>query len=165
MSWLITPHSGLSMKRTDRMVGIDGTAHGRMKSTDSHLIHQRDCTKKPDSTSATTILRLMPTSRNTSVLTTERAEDRVVDQLHVALRMARQPQAVADRVEHEDEEHQQIGHDQQRRPRSARASRRAGRVPRGTAAVPIAASAMRLPWNSLIGRRVGRRRQISPRPA
>src|SRR6267142_2750283 len=30
---LITPHSGLSMKRTERMVGIDGTAHGRMKST------------------------------------------------------------------------------------------------------------------------------------
>src|SRR5262245_21742843 len=25
---LMTPHSGLSMKRTERMVGIDGTAHG-----------------------------------------------------------------------------------------------------------------------------------------
>ena len=34
---LMTPHSGLSMKRTDRMVGIDGTAQGRMKSTASDL--------------------------------------------------------------------------------------------------------------------------------
>ena len=46
--WLITPHSGLSMKRIERMVGIDGTAHGRMNSTDSHLIHGRAVTKKPD---------------------------------------------------------------------------------------------------------------------
>ena len=29
------------MKRTDRMVGIDGTAQGRMKMTDSHLIQPR----------------------------------------------------------------------------------------------------------------------------
>jgi hypothetical protein len=65
---LITPHSGLSMKRTDRMVGIDGTAQGRMNSTDRILIHQRDCTKKPDSPSASTIFRLMATTRNTSVL-------------------------------------------------------------------------------------------------
>ena len=70
----MTPHSGLSMKRIDRMVGIDGTAQGRMKSTDSTLIHQRVCTKKPDRNSATTILRLMPTTRNTSVLTAERAK-------------------------------------------------------------------------------------------
>src|SRR4051812_4071697 len=28
---LITPHSGFSMNRTERIVGIDGTAHGRMK--------------------------------------------------------------------------------------------------------------------------------------
>src|SRR6188472_4012565 len=48
ISWLITPHSGLSMKRIDRIVGIDGTAHGRMNSTDSHLIHGRAVTKKPD---------------------------------------------------------------------------------------------------------------------
>src|SRR3954447_18196563 len=31
MVLLITPHSGLSMKRTERMVGIEGTAQGRMK--------------------------------------------------------------------------------------------------------------------------------------
>src|SRR6202041_626358 len=49
ISWLITPHSGLSMKRTDRMVGIEGTAQGRMNSTDSQRIQARVCTKKPDS--------------------------------------------------------------------------------------------------------------------
>src|SRR3954465_15692143 len=49
---LMTPHSGLNMKRTDRMVGIDGTAHGRMKSTDSQRIQVRVCTKKPDRNSA-----------------------------------------------------------------------------------------------------------------
>src|SRR4030081_2914827 len=41
MTWLTMPHSGLNMNRTDRMVGIEGTAHGRMNSTDSHLIHVR----------------------------------------------------------------------------------------------------------------------------
>jgi hypothetical protein len=68
----MTPHSGLSMKRTDRMVGMEGTAHGMMNSTDSTLIHHRDCTKNPESTIATTILMLMPTTRNTTVLTTVR---------------------------------------------------------------------------------------------
>ena len=62
------------MKRIDRMVGIDGTAQGRMNSSDSHLIHVRACTKNPDRNSATIILRLMPTIRNTSVLTTDRAK-------------------------------------------------------------------------------------------
>src|SRR5689334_25399637 len=71
MSWLMTPHSGFSMKRIDRIVGIDGTAHGRMNSTDSHLIHVRVLTKKPDNISATTILMLMATMMKTSVLTTE----------------------------------------------------------------------------------------------
>src|SRR6476659_5607597 len=58
---LMIPHSGLSMKRSDRMVGIDGTAQGRMKSSESHLIHGCARTKKPDRKSATTIFRLMPT--------------------------------------------------------------------------------------------------------
>ena len=62
------------MKRIDRIVGIDGTAHGRMNTSDSHLIQVRVCTKKPDRKSATTILRLMPTIRNTSVLITDRAK-------------------------------------------------------------------------------------------
>ena len=62
------------MKRTDRMVGIDGTAHGRMNSTDSHLIQARAWMKKPDSNSATTILRLMPITRKISVLTAARAK-------------------------------------------------------------------------------------------
>src|SRR3954454_3094862 len=74
ISWLITPHSGLSMKRTDRMVGIDGTAQGRMNSTDSHLIQERDWMKKPDKNSATSIFRLMPTTRKISVLTAARAK-------------------------------------------------------------------------------------------
>ena len=47
ISVLMMPHSGLSMKRMDRMVGIEGTAHGRMKTRDSHLIHVRARTKKP----------------------------------------------------------------------------------------------------------------------
>jgi len=38
---LITPHSGLSMKRTDKMVGMEGTAQGRMNRADRALIHQR----------------------------------------------------------------------------------------------------------------------------
>src|SRR6476659_10495357 len=71
MSWLTTPHSGFSMKRIDRIVGIDGTAHGRMNSTDSHLIHGLAVTKNPDSSSAATIFRLIATTRKTSVLTTD----------------------------------------------------------------------------------------------
>src|SRR5580692_10410908 len=74
ISWLTMPHSGLNMNRTDRMVGIDGTAHGRMNSTDSHLIQLRAWMKKPDRNSATTILKLMPITRNTSVLTAARAK-------------------------------------------------------------------------------------------
>src|SRR4030088_2966958 len=74
ISVLTTPHSGLSMKRTDRMVGIDGTAQGRMNSTDSHLIQERDWMKKPDRNSATSIFRLMPTRRKISVLIAARAK-------------------------------------------------------------------------------------------
>ena len=67
---LITPHSGFSMKRTERMVGIDGSAHGRMKISESTLIHQRSVTKKPESTIAITILMLIATMMKISVLTT-----------------------------------------------------------------------------------------------
>src|SRR4030081_1897129 len=74
ISWLTTPHSGLSMKRTDRMVGIEGTAQGRMNSTDSHLIQGRCCAKKPDRNSAIIILKLMPITRKISVLTAARAK-------------------------------------------------------------------------------------------
>src|SRR6202158_4581146 len=74
ISVLITPHSGLSMKRTDKMVGIEGTAQGRMKITDSHLIHERSWMKKPDRNSATSIFRLMPITRKISVLTAGRAK-------------------------------------------------------------------------------------------
>src|SRR5665213_2555863 len=58
ISWLTMPHSGLNMKRTDRMVGIEGTAQGRMNSTESHLIHERDWMKKPERNSATSICLL-----------------------------------------------------------------------------------------------------------
>src|SRR5687767_7192964 len=68
MVLLITPHSGLSMKRTDKMVGIDGTAQGRMNSIDRILTHQRVFRKKPDRNSAITIFRLIATTRNTRVL-------------------------------------------------------------------------------------------------
>src|SRR6202000_1196710 len=74
ISWLTMPHSGLSMKRTDRMVGIDGTAQGRMNNTDSHLIQARACTKKPDRTRAITTLKLMPITRKISVLIAARAK-------------------------------------------------------------------------------------------
>src|SRR5438128_7515129 len=68
---LMMPHSGLSMNRIERIVGIDGTAHGRMKTRDSHLIQVRACTKKPESMSATSIFKLMLIMRNTSELTTD----------------------------------------------------------------------------------------------
>src|SRR5580698_8483077 len=74
INWLSTPHSGLNMNRTDRMVGIDGTAQGRMNSTDSHLIQLRAWMKKPDKNSATTILKFMSIKRNTSLLTAARAK-------------------------------------------------------------------------------------------
>ena len=74
ISVLTTPHSGLNMKRTERMVGIEGTAQGRMNSTDSHLIQGRCWAKKPDRNSAIIILKLMPTTRKISVLTAARAK-------------------------------------------------------------------------------------------
>ena len=72
MSELMRPHSGFSMKRNDRMVGIDGTAHGMMNSIDSQRIQRWRCTKKPDRNSAITIFTLMPTSRNAAVFATLR---------------------------------------------------------------------------------------------
>src|SRR5450432_254907 len=67
INWLTMPHSGLNMKRTDRMVGIEGTAQGRMNSTDNHRIQDRSWMKKPDRNSATSILKLMPMTRKISV--------------------------------------------------------------------------------------------------
>jgi len=60
------------MKRTDRMVGIDGTAQGRMNTAARMLIHQRFCTKKPDRPSAISIFRFTATTMNTSVFTAVR---------------------------------------------------------------------------------------------
>src|SRR5262245_23792609 len=63
-----TPHSGLNMKRIEKMVGIDGTAHGSRKITDSQRIQARSCTKKPDSQSASTNFRFTAISRKNTVL-------------------------------------------------------------------------------------------------
>src|SRR5471030_660810 len=68
MIWLITPHSGLSMKRIEMMVGIDGTAQGSTNNTERTFTHQRLLVKKPDTKSAITIFTLIATIRNTSVL-------------------------------------------------------------------------------------------------
>src|SRR4051794_3973750 len=62
--WLMMPHSGLSMNRTDRIVGMDGTAQGRMKIRDSTRIQSLGTTKKPDKASATAIFTLMAIRRN-----------------------------------------------------------------------------------------------------
>ena len=56
------------------VVGIDGTAQGKMNRTDNHLIQVRAWMKKPDSSSAITILIFMPITRNTSVFTADRAK-------------------------------------------------------------------------------------------
>ena len=68
ISVLMTPHSELNMKRTDRMVGIDGTAQGRMNSIATILIHQRVFRKKPDKPSARIIFRFTETTTKMRVL-------------------------------------------------------------------------------------------------
>src|SRR5207237_10512378 len=45
---LITPHSGLNMKRIEKIVGIDGRANGRRHSTGSQRNHTRSGTQKPE---------------------------------------------------------------------------------------------------------------------
>ena len=62
------PHSGLNMKRIEKIVGIDGTAHGRMKITESQRIHTRSCTKKPERKSASRNLRFTAINKNKTVL-------------------------------------------------------------------------------------------------
>src|SRR5258708_3799362 len=62
MSELTMPHSGLSMKRIEKMVGIAGTAQGMMKITDSQRIQRRSCTKNPERNSATMNLSVTATS-------------------------------------------------------------------------------------------------------
>ena len=72
MSELTMPHSGLSMKRIEKIVGIAGTAQGMMKITDSQRIQRRSCTKNPDRKSASANFRFTATIRNTMVFTTVR---------------------------------------------------------------------------------------------
>src|SRR5262249_35208186 len=69
---LIRPHSGFSMKRIEKIVGIAGTAHGMMKITDSHRIHARSLTKNPERKSASANFRFTATSRKMMVFTTVR---------------------------------------------------------------------------------------------
>src|SRR5688500_17131767 len=69
-----TPHSGLNMKRMEKIVGIDGTAHGRRKITESQRIQTRSCTKNPESHSASRNLRFTATTRNTTVFTAVRTK-------------------------------------------------------------------------------------------
>src|ERR671918_310449 len=69
---LITPHSGLNMKRMEKMVGIDGTAQGSRKMTETQRIQVRSCTKKPESHSAIKNLRLTAIAKKKIVLTTVR---------------------------------------------------------------------------------------------
>src|SRR3954454_1945877 len=71
---LMMPHSGLSMKRNDRMVGIDGRAQGRMKTMSSALIHHRGWMKKPDSFNARSIFTFTTMARKSVVLTTDRVK-------------------------------------------------------------------------------------------
>ena len=60
------------MKRTDKMVGIDGRAQGKMNKSDRALIHHLLCKKKPDNTMAMAILTLMATTKKTKVFTAVR---------------------------------------------------------------------------------------------
>src|SRR3954467_5218340 len=69
---LMMPHSGFSMKRIEKMVGIAGTAHGMMKMTESQRIHARSWTKKPERNSASANFTFTATIRKTMVLTTVR---------------------------------------------------------------------------------------------
>jgi hypothetical protein len=69
---LTIPHSELSIQRNDRMVGIEGTAHGRMKTIDTQRIQRCGCTNRPDTMRASRSLRFTATSRKTSVLRTPR---------------------------------------------------------------------------------------------
>jgi len=60
------------MKRTDKMVGIDGSAQGKMNNKDKALIHHLLFKKKPDNTMAMAIFTLMATTKKTKVLTAVR---------------------------------------------------------------------------------------------
>lgn len=60
------------MKRTDKMVGIEGRAQGKMNSKDKALIHHCLFKKNPDKTMAMTIFTLMATTKNTKVFTAVR---------------------------------------------------------------------------------------------
>ena len=113
------------MKRTDRMVGIDGTAQGRMNSSDSHLIHQRCVHEEARQHQRDHHLDVDRDEQEHERVDDRAEEDRVLEQLDVALRMARQPEPVAHRIQHEDQEDQQVGRDQDAGPRICQGGQRA----------------------------------------
>ena len=63
------PHSGFSIQRKDRIVGIEGMAHAIRNRTESQRIQAFSCRKKAESASASSIFTLTATSRKTIVLT------------------------------------------------------------------------------------------------
>ncbi len=69
MSAFTIPHSGLSIHRKERIVGIDGAAQASRNSTDSHRTQRASWRKNPERPSAMNIFRFTATSRKTTVLT------------------------------------------------------------------------------------------------
>jgi hypothetical protein len=60
------------MNRIDKLVGMEGTAQGKMKIKESHLIHVRLWTKNPDKNNAKSIFKLMPIAKKKIVFITVR---------------------------------------------------------------------------------------------
>jgi hypothetical protein len=89
------------MKRSDMMVGIDGTAQGRINRTDSALIQQRDQHLEVDRD-----------DQEHECVEQRPEEDRIFEQVHIGVRAARHPEPVSDRVENEENENQDVGDDQ-----------------------------------------------------
>ena len=116
ISWLITPHSGLSMKRTEMMVGIDGTAQGSTNSTARTFTHQRLWVKKPGQEQRDHHLHVDRHDQEHQRVDRRAQEDRIVDQLDIELRIARQPEGIAHREDDEGHEDREIGRDEQQAP-------------------------------------------------
>ena len=114
---LSIPHSELSIQRNEKIVGIEGTAQGRMKITLSQRIQGRCRAKKPDSSRARKSLRLIPMPRNTTVLKAVRVKIGSREERPVALGARAEPEAVDHRPDDEDEEEDDIGQDQDHAPR------------------------------------------------
>ncbi len=93
ISWLITPHSGLSMKRSDMMVGIDGTAQGRMNSTESHLIQVRVLDEESRQQQRDHHLQIDRDDQEHERVDDRAREDRIVEQMRVGLAGGARPRS------------------------------------------------------------------------